>query len=91
MSKSRFERNAANCRRLAQEAGDAVLSYGFMKMAEAWLALENSRSHTHAGQHTGRRRSAKRRIIPRRRAARRAVAAQKRAQPPLARSGSRSQ
>ena len=90
MSKSRFERNAANCMRFAQEAGDPALSYGFMKMAEAWRALENTRSHAHAGQHTRPRTSANRWIISRERAARRAVAAHKKPRPPLARSGSRS-
>ena len=73
MSKTKFERNAANCVRFAQEAGDAVLSYGFMKMAEAWLALENRRIHAHARQRT----SAERRISPRKRATPRAATAHK--------------
>jgi hypothetical protein len=90
MSKSRFERNAANCRRFAQEAGDAVLSYGFMKMAEAWLGLENRRSHVRGVQHTRPRTSAKRRIVPRERAARRPVAAHKKPRLRVERSSSRS-
>jgi hypothetical protein len=37
---SEYQQNGAHCMRLAQEANDAVLSFGYMKMAEAWLELD---------------------------------------------------
>ncbi len=40
MLSNRYEKNSARCVRLARESGDAVLSYGLMKMAEAWLELD---------------------------------------------------
>jgi hypothetical protein len=36
---SKYEQNA-NCMRLARETDDAVLSFGYMKIAEAWLELD---------------------------------------------------
>src|SRR5919109_1481880 len=43
MLSSRYEKNSARCVRLARESGDAVLTYGLMKMAEAWLELGRNR------------------------------------------------
>lgn len=60
MSKNRFERNATNCMRLAQAAGDAVLSYGFMTMAQAWRDLDKRRGHSPASHRTRRRSSTRR-------------------------------
>src|SRR5436190_23767740 len=40
---SRYQQNGANCMRLARETNDAVLSFGYVKMAQAWLELEKSR------------------------------------------------
>jgi len=65
MPRNRFERNAARCVRLAQGAGDAVLSYGFMKMAEAWRDLDRRRSHSPT-RHRTRRPSSTHRHIRRR-------------------------
>jgi hypothetical protein len=60
MAKDRFERNAAKCVRLAKGAGDAVLSYGFLKMAEAWRDLAKRRDSP-TRQHTRRRSTTHRR------------------------------
>jgi hypothetical protein len=59
MAKDRFERNAAKCVRLAKGAGDAVLSYGFLKMA-AWRDLAKRRDSP-TRQHTRRRSTTHRR------------------------------
>ncbi len=40
---SKYRQNGASCMRLAQEADDGVLGFGYMKMAEAWLELEKRR------------------------------------------------
>src|SRR2546429_6736285 len=42
---SKYQKYGASCMRLAEESNDAVLSLGFMKMAQAWLDLEKSRRH----------------------------------------------
>jgi hypothetical protein len=60
---SKYQQNGANCKRLAQEANDAVLSFGYMKMAEAWLKLDKrrakgrlrARSHHTRSRHMNRR------------------------------------
>jgi len=60
----KYQQNGANCMRLAQEANDAVLSFGYMKMAEAWLELDKRcrakkrlqmRLQDTGSQHTNRR------------------------------------
>jgi hypothetical protein len=43
MLSNKYEKNSARCVRLARQSGDAVLSYGLMKMAEAWLELGRNR------------------------------------------------
>jgi hypothetical protein len=43
MLSTRYEKNSARCARLARETGDSVLSFGLMKMAEAWLDLAKNR------------------------------------------------
>jgi hypothetical protein len=43
---SLLQQNGANCMRLARETNDAVLSFGYMKMAQAWLDLEKRRRTT---------------------------------------------
>jgi len=43
MSRNMYEQRAANCVRLAQETNEAVLSFGLMKMAHAWLDLAETR------------------------------------------------
>src|SRR5262245_39142267 len=43
MLSTRYEKNSARCVRLASESGDAMLSYGLLKMAEAWLELDRNR------------------------------------------------
>src|SRR5262249_37971661 len=40
---SKYQQNAANCMRLARETNDAVLSFGYMKMAQTWSDLEKRR------------------------------------------------
>jgi len=40
---SKYQQNSANCMRLAGETNDAVLSIGYMKMAQAWSDLEKRR------------------------------------------------
>jgi len=39
MSKSSFERNAANCMQFAQEAGDAVLNSGWPSRTDAAVRM----------------------------------------------------
>ena len=61
---SKYQQNGGKCMRLAREANDAVLSFGYMKMAEAWLDLDKhcranssfrARSHHTKSQHMNRR------------------------------------
>jgi len=40
---SKYQQNSANCMRLAGETNDAVLSIGYVKMAQAWSDLEKRR------------------------------------------------
>ena len=51
---SKYRQNSANCVRLAGETNEPVLSFGYMKMAEAWLDLDKrrqtkARSRRHIG------------------------------------------
>jgi hypothetical protein len=63
MLSNRYEKNSARCVRLARESGDAVLSYGLMKMAEAWLELDRNRHPKTLGEQ--RRQTRSRRANPR--------------------------
>jgi hypothetical protein len=48
----KYQQNAANCMRLARETNDAVLSFGYMKMAQAWSDLEKEASPNHEAEAT---------------------------------------
>ena len=63
MLSNKYEKNSARCVRLARESGDTVLSYGLMKMAEAWLELDRNRHRKTLREH--RRQTRSRRAKPR--------------------------
>lgn len=41
---NKYEKAAARCMKAAEQVDDAVLSFGFRNMAEAWLELGKKRS-----------------------------------------------
>jgi hypothetical protein len=42
---SKYQQKWRQCMRLARKTDDAVLSFGYMKMAQAWLDLEKPADH----------------------------------------------
>jgi hypothetical protein len=61
MFSNRYDKNAAKCARLARESGDSVLSFGLLRMADAWLELAKNRregdvrqTSAHTRSHRGR-------------------------------------
>ena len=54
MSRNMYEQRAAKCVRLAQKTNEALLSFGLMKMAQAWLDLAEKRRPDLGGEMTPR-------------------------------------
>jgi hypothetical protein len=46
---NKYEKSAARCMRAAEEVNDAVLSFGFRNMAQAWRDLARKKMPRHVG------------------------------------------